>query len=88
LKNETLEEKNRTRPKGAAAAKEAPALQAFETVEKDHGRIETRRYYLSDCLDWFADRAKWEGLASVSMVESIREINSQAMVEQRYFPSS
>jgi len=25
-------------------------------VEKDHGRLEIRRYYQSDQLDWFADR--------------------------------
>jgi len=42
-------------------------------VEKDHGRIETRRYYQSDHLEWFADQAKWEGLTSVGMVESILE---------------
>ena len=54
----TLEEKKRLRPTGAVAPKEAARLQAFETVEKDHGRIETRRYYQSDCLDWFADKDK------------------------------
>src|SRR5580698_4988583 len=54
----TLEEKKRPRPKGAVVAKEAESLQTFATVEKDRGRIETRSYYQSDCLDWFADKAK------------------------------
>jgi len=84
----TVEEKNRPRPKGALVPKEALSLQTFETVEKDHGRIETRRYYQSDYLDWFADKAKWEGLASVGMVESIREIDGKATVERRYYLSS
>jgi predicted transposase YbfD/YdcC len=52
----TLEEKNRKRPAGAEVPKEARNLKALETVEKDHGRMETRRYYQSDCLDWFADK--------------------------------
>jgi hypothetical protein len=84
----TLEEKKRCRPKGAVAPKEAASLQAFETVEKDHGRIETRRYYQSDCLDWFADKANWERLASIGMVESVREIDGKTTVERRYYLSS
>jgi len=84
----TLEAKKRPRPKGAVVAKEVESLQALETVEKDHGRLETRRYYQSDSLDWFADKAKWEGLASIGMVESVREIDGQATVERRYYLSS
>jgi predicted transposase YbfD/YdcC len=84
----TLEEKNRKRPTGAVIAKEVATLQAFETVEKDHGRLETRRYYQSDCLDWFVDKGKWEGMTSVGMVESHREIKGQATLERRYYLSS
>jgi predicted transposase YbfD/YdcC len=84
----TLAEKNRPRPKGALRAKEVETLQSLETVEKDHGRIETRRYYQSDYLDWFADQAKWEGLSSLGMVESIREIKGQSTIERRYYLSS
>jgi predicted transposase YbfD/YdcC len=84
----TLAEKNRPRPKGAVRAKEVETLQWLETVEKDHVRIETRRYYQSDYWDWFADQAKWEGLSSVGMVESIREIKGQSTIERRYSLSS
>jgi hypothetical protein len=68
--------------------KEALTLQTFATVEKEHGRIETRRYCQSDCLDWFADKAKREGLTSVGMVESIRETEGKATLERRYYLSS
>ena len=84
----TLEEKKRKRPTGAEVPKEAQNLKALETVEKDHGRMETRRYYQSDCLDWFADKEKWEGLQSVGMVESVREIKGKTTIERRYFLSS
>ena len=57
-------------------------------MEKDHGRIETRRYYQSDQLEWFADRVQWEGLRSVGMVEAIREVGKQRRVERRYYLSS
>jgi predicted transposase YbfD/YdcC len=67
----------------------APGEVAYtETVEKDHGRIETRRYWQSERLAWFADRAKWEGLRSVGVVESVRKIKDQVQTERRYFLSS
>jgi predicted transposase YbfD/YdcC len=84
----TLQEKQKKRPKGAVVPTEVRCLQEFETVEKDHGRIETRRYYQSDKLDWFADKAKWEGLQSVGFVESVRELAGQTTIERRYYLSS
>ena len=69
-------------------SKAAATLASVETVEKDHGRLETRRYYQSDQLDWFADRTKWEGLRSVGMVESVRESEGKTTVERRYYLSS
>jgi predicted transposase YbfD/YdcC len=65
-----------------------PALAAFETVEKGHGRIETRHFWQSAHLRWFTDRAEWENLRSVGVVESTREINGHASVERRYYLSS
>jgi predicted transposase YbfD/YdcC len=84
----TVEEKQRPRPAGAPVPKAVQTLQSLETVEKDHGRLETRRYYQSDCLGWFADQGKWEGLASVGLVESIRELDGKTTVERRYYLSS
>ena len=55
-----------------AITRGAKELARHETVEKDHGRLETRRYYQSAALDWFADRKKWEGLQSVGVVEVSR----------------
>lgn len=60
-----------------------------ETVDKDHGRLELRRYWQSDDLAWFADRAAWENLRSVGVVESVRQVGGQAAtVERRYYLSS
>lgn len=84
----TLAEKQGPRLPGAKLSQGAAHLAAMETVEKDHGRMETRRYYQSVELDWFADRPKWEGLQSVGLVEAIREVNGQRTVERRYYLSS
>jgi predicted transposase YbfD/YdcC len=50
--------------------------------------LETRRYYQSAHLAWFADVEKWEGLQSVGLVESIREIGGEKTTERRYYLSS
>ncbi len=62
-----------------------PALDFYETVEKDHGRIETRRFWQSDEVNWFADRDQWEGLKSFGAVESIRNINGVVTTDRRYY---
>jgi predicted transposase YbfD/YdcC len=51
-------------------------------------RLEIRRYYQSAEISWFADLDQWEGLQSVGMVESLREINGKTSVERRYYLSS
>ena len=72
-----------------AIQRQAKELVSHETVEKDHGRQETRRYWQSADLDWFADRAKWEGLQSVGVVEARRQVGEGPVtVERRYYLSS
>jgi len=44
-----------------------------ETVEKSHGRIETRIVTAIGDIPWLNDRHKWPGLESIVMVESRRE---------------
>lgn len=71
-----------------AIARRAPALATLTQVDKGHGRLETRRYWQSDRLAWFADREKWAGLRSVGVVEATRQVGDQTTVERRYYLSS
>ena len=63
--DDAVEELQSPRPKGVGPSPGAASLVTAKTEEKGHGRIETRRYYQSDHVDWFADREQWEGLRSV-----------------------
>jgi predicted transposase YbfD/YdcC len=63
-------------------------LPVQETVEKDHGRIEIRRYALSSQIDWLEAKPDWAGLQAVGRVESTRLIGDQIGTECRYFLSS
>jgi predicted transposase YbfD/YdcC len=86
--DQALAETQKPRPRGAKLSPAAAGLAALETVEKDHGRLETRRYYQSSQLAWFADLEQWEGLKSVGMVEAMREVDGKTSVERRYYLSS
>jgi predicted transposase YbfD/YdcC len=63
-------------------------LPTYETIEKGHGRIETRRYWITDNLSRLATRDAWEGLQSIGMVESERQIGAKRTRKTRYFISS
>jgi predicted transposase YbfD/YdcC len=84
----TIVEAQAPRPPGAPVPKAAATLAHVQTVEKDHGRIEIRDYYQSDQLSWFADLDKWEGLKSVGVVQSTREVDGVKTTERRYYLAS
>lgn len=60
----------------------------LQTIDGDHGRVETRRYWISDDIGWFVDKGKWEGLRCIAMVESVREIKGTRSYERRCFLAS
>jgi predicted transposase YbfD/YdcC len=59
-----------------------------ETVDSGHGRVETRIYHATDCIDWLPDGSKWAGLKSIWRVENQVFCNGETTSETRYFISS
>jgi predicted transposase YbfD/YdcC len=53
-------------------------ISQHQTVDADHGRIETRTYTVIHDVAWLQDNHEWPGLKSVVMVESEREIPETA----------
>lgn len=62
--------------------------QFHQTVDGDHGRIETRRYWLVSDIDWLDQKVQWRGLESIGMVESQRTIADQTTTETRFYITS
>ncbi|MGQ0662939.1 MAG: ISAs1 family transposase [Pseudomonadota bacterium] len=56
-----------------------------ETVDGDHGRIETRTYTVIHDAAWRQQRHDWPELQSVVMVESRREIGDKIEQETRFY---
>jgi len=59
-----------------------------ESVEKGHGRIETRRCWAFEQLECLHKPEQWPGLKSFAVVESQREINGKTTLGRRLYISS
>ena len=62
----------------------------FESVEKDHGRIEIRRCWVveDDAIGWLEKEDQWPGLKSIAAICSERRTAKKTSIETRYFISS
>jgi predicted transposase YbfD/YdcC len=66
----------------------------FETLGKDHGRIELRAYTVSHVIDWIASERSYPGaprfpkIATIAMVESRIERGDKIETERRSYISS
>jgi predicted transposase YbfD/YdcC len=54
-----------------------------ETVDGEHGRIETRRCFCTSEVDRFSERPDWAGLRSFGRIESTREVGGKESLERR-----
>lgn len=60
-----------------------------EDTDAGHGRIETRKVWVTDDLGWLKQTPAWPGLKSVVVIESHREVIGQGIsVQRRYYISS
>lgn len=75
----------------AARALKSTPYQYARTVNKGHGRIETRECWATDReehLSLLRKRQQWKGLKSVVRIVSQRQIGETVEVQTRYFISS
>lgn len=63
-------------------------LSKTSTLDKGHGRIEKREYFLTTDIEWIENRDEWAGLNAIGMVRSTRIVDETESVEDRYFITS
>ena len=56
-----------------------------QTVDADHGRIETRTATVSNDVGWLQKQHDWPGLAAIAKVERIREGSEKTTHETAYY---
>ena len=61
---------------------------SHETVEKSHGRIETRTVTVCADIDWLKARHNWPGLKSIVMVQYHAILQDKTRAETRFYISS
>ena len=64
------------------------AVSRHETVDADHGRIETRTTTVIHDVAWLQERHKWPGLKALVVVDSTREIGDKIERETRFYITS
>jgi predicted transposase YbfD/YdcC len=65
-----------------------PTISRHETVDSEHGRIETRTTTMIHDVQWLQERHAWPGLKGVVIVESQRGIDGKITRETRYYITS
>ena len=63
-------------------------ISRHQTVDGDHGRIETRAAIVIHDVQWLQQRHQWPALNSVIIIDSIREIGTKTETETRFYISS
>jgi predicted transposase YbfD/YdcC len=63
-------------------------ISRHETVDGDHGRIETRKFTVIHDVSWLRERHNWPGLKGVVMVECMRETGDKIEHETRFYITS
>ena len=59
------------------------------TIQKGHGRIETRLFWTTSASDgWLKKHPSWSRLTSIGVVEATRQIGTKTSTECRYYISS
>lgn len=64
------------------------AYESYRTIEKGHGRIEKREYYLCNEIDWIEWRKDWKKLGGIGMVRRSVTKDGQTSQEISYFITS
>jgi predicted transposase YbfD/YdcC len=57
----------------------------YQTIDKGHGRIEIRNYWIMGQTQYLLGAENWLGLQSIGCVESQRRINGKSTLERRYY---
>ena len=53
------------------------------TVDADHGRLETRHYWITSDIECLGVKGSWANITSVGLVESQRDVGGAVSIEQR-----
>lgn len=71
-----------------AEPKNYTKVKELKTIDKGHGRIEIRTYYLTSEIEWYENKQDWINLCGFGMVKSRTECNGHISEDIRYYITS
>ena len=58
----------------------------YKSVEKEHGGVAVREYFITEDVAWYSEREKWEKLNAFGMVKkTLERPDGSCMEEERYY---
>ncbi|MFG6324680.1 MAG: ISAs1 family transposase [Lachnospiraceae bacterium] len=58
----------------------------YKSVEKEHGSVATREYFITEDVAWYSEREKWKKLNAFGMVKkTLERPDGSSMEEERYY---
>lgn len=60
----------------------------YKSFDNDHGRIENRKYWITDDINWIFDKDDWKGFKTIGIAISEIEEKNRKTKELRYYISS
>jgi len=64
------------------------AINFWETVDSEHGKIEIRKYWTTSDIDWLQGKEQWKKLKTICMVERERQFADRIERETSYYIGS
>lgn len=64
------------------------AYEHHSTIDKGHGRLEKREYWLTSDVSWIPWRKEWKGLGGIGMVRRTVTKGNETTTEEAYFITS
>ena len=64
------------------------SVNTYQEVDKDHGRIETRKCIVSEDISCIENPQDWRGIRSIVMLQCVRDMGEKQTSETRYYISS
>lgn len=63
-------------------------IASFQTVDANHGRVETRLAHICTDIDWLKKRHEWPDLTAIATVTATREVDGEQTTATRHYIAS
>jgi len=67
---------------------ESVEFSTHQTIDKGHGRIETRKIWATTCIAWLEQKIEWKNLKTLIVVETTIVEKEKTSIDCRYFISN